>query len=61
MRRHGYEILGFTVWHGGKWYVRRRYGSLLPSRRTLAAGLIATVVAVLAVQGARRELSSTQQ
>jgi hypothetical protein len=57
MRRTGYEILGFTVWHGGKWYVRRRYGSLLPSRRVFAAGLVAALIAVIAVVGARRELA----
>ena len=56
MRRTGYEILGFTVWHGGKWYVRRRYGSLLPSRRVFAAGVIGAVLAVALVAGARREL-----
>jgi hypothetical protein len=21
----GYKILGFVVWQGGKWYLRRRY------------------------------------
>jgi hypothetical protein len=55
VRRTGYEILGFTVWHGGKWYVRRRYGALLPSRRVFAAGLVAALIAVIAVVGARRE------
>ncbi|HXM86250.1 MAG TPA: hypothetical protein VN889_01325 [Solirubrobacteraceae bacterium] len=27
-----YKLLGFAVWQGGKWYLRRR----LPSRRALA-------------------------
>jgi hypothetical protein len=27
-----YGLLGYVVWHGGKWYLRRR----LPSRRKLA-------------------------
>ncbi len=30
MRATGYRVLGFAVWHGGKWYLRRR----APSRRT---------------------------
>lgn len=41
----GYKILGFAVWQGGKWYVRRRY-PFLASRRAL------TAVAVLAGIGA---------
>jgi hypothetical protein len=37
---NGYRLLGFTVWQGGKWYLRRR----LPSpRRVLVAGLLAGV------------------
>ena len=44
-----YGLLGYLVWQGGKWYLRRR----LPSKRTLAltgAGILgtATAVAVLA-------------
>jgi hypothetical protein len=57
MRRTGYEILGFAVWNGGKWYVRRRYGSMIPSRRVFAAGLVATLIAVIVAVGAKRELS----
>jgi len=38
MSSNGYRLLGFAVWQGGKWYVRRR----LPApRRVLAAGLLA--------------------
>jgi hypothetical protein len=58
MRRTGYEILGFTVWHGGKWYLRRRYGALLPSRRVVIAGVVGALIAAIAVAGARRELGS---
>lgn len=58
MRRTGYEILGFAVWNGGKWYVRRRYGALLPSRRVFAAGIVGAVLAVALVVGAKRELGS---
>jgi hypothetical protein len=44
-----YRLLGFAVWNGGKWYLRRR----LPSPRKVAiGGLLAggalTAVAVLA-------------
>jgi hypothetical protein len=44
---NGYKLLGYAVWRGGKWYLRRR----LPSARTSAvagvAGLSALAVAVL--------------
>jgi hypothetical protein len=48
----GYKILGFAVWHGGKWYVKRRFG-LLASRKAVAAGLVGAGVAVLVVRGSR--------
>jgi hypothetical protein len=32
MSRNRYQLLGYVVWQGGKWYLRRR----LPSRRRLA-------------------------
>jgi hypothetical protein len=39
-----YGLLGYVVWQGGKWYLRRR----LPSRRKLAlasAGVLGTLTA----------------
>ena len=50
----GYKILGFTVWHGGRWYVRRRYGHLVPSRRVAAGALVVSAVSVLALAATRR-------
>jgi hypothetical protein len=49
MNGNGYRILGFAVWHGGRWYLRHRF----PSRRaliigTLAAAVGAGILAVLA-------------
>jgi hypothetical protein len=41
-----YKLLGFAVWQGGKWYLRRR----LPSRRALALSGLGGVSA-LAVAG----------
>jgi hypothetical protein len=43
MSGNGYRILGYLVWHGGKWYLRRR----LPSRRGVALSA-AALVGVLA-------------
>jgi hypothetical protein len=48
----GYKILGFAVWHGGKWYVKRRLG-VLGSRKALAAGAVGAGVAVLVARGSR--------
>jgi len=51
MSSNGYRILGFAVWQGGKWYLRRR----LPSpRRVLVAGLLAGVGVTALVAIARR-------
>ena len=32
-----YAALGYVVWHGGKWYVRRKYGD---RPKQIAAALI---------------------
>lgn len=48
----GYKVLGYAVWQGGKWYLRRRFPN---ARRNLAiaggAGLlVAGGAAAFAVQ-----------
>jgi hypothetical protein len=51
----GYKILGYVVWNGAQWYVRRRARQMVPSRGTAAtAGLVAAAIAVAAVAAARR-------
>ena len=48
---NGYKLLGYAVWRGGKWYLRRR----LPSTRTLAtAGVGGLSVLAVGVLLARR-------
>jgi hypothetical protein len=45
----GYKVLGYIVWHGAKWYLRRRYGDR--ARKFLVGGLVAGgVVAALVAQ-----------
>jgi hypothetical protein len=45
----GYKLLGFAVWQGGKWYVRRRMRGAV--RKVAIAALAAAVIgAVIAVQ-----------
>lgn len=51
----GYKILGFVVWHGAQWYVRRRVGQIVPSRRVATAALVASAVATVAVVAAKRD------
>lgn len=50
----GYKILGYVVFNGAKWYLRRRFG-MLASRRAAAIGIVGVAVAALAVKGARRD------
>ena len=47
----GYQVLGFAIWKGAKWYVRRRYGST--PRRVAAATAVVVVVLGLLVGGRR--------
>ena len=51
----GYKVLGYAVWNGGLWFLRRRYGRLMPSRRVAAVGVVGLAVAALAVVATRRE------
>jgi hypothetical protein len=48
----GYKILGFAVWNGAKWYLRRRYG-VLASRKAAAVGIVGVAVVALAIAGKR--------
>jgi hypothetical protein len=50
----GYKMLGFVVWHGAQWYVRRRMRHLVPSRRVASAALVVGIVSVGALVAARR-------
>jgi hypothetical protein len=51
MSASGYRVLGYAVWQGGKWYLRRR----LPSARvSAAAGATAVSAVAVAVLLARR-------
>ncbi|MGA2319726.1 MAG: hypothetical protein ABSG95_03155 [Solirubrobacteraceae bacterium] len=51
MNRNAYTLLGYVVWHGGKWYLRRR----LPSARAVAlSGAAGCALLAAAVLIARR-------
>ena len=58
MNSTGYKLLGFAVWNGARWYVRRNYLSRLPSARVAAAaGLGVLAAGGAAVALTRRALS----
>jgi hypothetical protein len=42
-----------AVWRGGKWYLRRTYGHLVPSKRAVAAVLVVGGVGAVAIAGRR--------
>lgn len=48
MSGNGYKALGFVVWKGGMWYLRRRYGvaKRVGAGTVLAVGLAAGAVAL---------------
>jgi hypothetical protein len=50
MNGNGYKLLGYAVWHGGKWYLRRRLPSVRVSAITGVAAVSAVAAAVLVVR-----------
>ncbi len=50
----GYKVLGFAVWQGGKWYLRRRMQGV--ARKAAIASLAALVLGGLVA--AQRQQSS---
>jgi hypothetical protein len=52
----GYKILGFAVWQGSKWYVRRRMSGF--KAKAAVAGVGALVLAGVALAG--RQATSNQ-
>jgi hypothetical protein len=54
MSDSGYKLLGYAVWRGGKWYLRRR----LPSARLMAAVGLGAVSALAAAALLARRASA---
>ena len=48
----GYKALGFVVWQGGKWYLRRRVKGA--SRKIAVAGVAASAAAVAVAVASQR-------
>jgi hypothetical protein len=51
MSSNAYKALGFAVWRGGMWYLRRRYGF---AKRAGMGLLAASAVAAVSALAARR-------
>jgi hypothetical protein len=51
MSPNAYKLVGFLVWRGGKWYLRRR---LPPARALAVRGMLAGGAATALVLAARR-------
>ena len=45
----GYKALGFTVWNGGKVFLRLKYGNRLPSRRVVLTGAAVAAIGGIAL------------
>jgi hypothetical protein len=52
----GYKVLGFVVWQGSKWYVRRRMSGV--KAKAAIAGVGALVLAGVVIAG--RQATSDQ-
>lgn len=54
----GYKILGFVVWRGARWYVRRAARRYVPSRpAAVGAGALAVAVIAAVVLAGKRDSS----
>ena len=49
-----YKLLGMGVWHGGKFFLRRKYGPTYAPKPLLAAGVLA-IVALVAILASKRD------
>jgi len=54
-----YKLLGLVVWKGARWYLDRRVGHLLPSRRVGSALVVALAIGGLVAAGARRDAAAS--
>ena len=54
-----YKLLGFVIWKGGKWFLRRKYGAALAPKPLLAGGLALAAAGALAAALKRGDDQST--
>jgi hypothetical protein len=51
----GYKVLGFVVWQGSKWYLRRR---MMGARREVALAAVGAAIVAGVVVAGRQATSS---
>jgi hypothetical protein len=49
-----YKLLGMVVWRGGKWFLRRRYGTAMAPKPVLAGGLLLVIAGVVLAAARQR-------
>ena len=53
-----YKLLGMVVWHGGKYFLKRRHSAYLPTPVFVGLGAAAAGGIALAILASRRNGSS---
>jgi hypothetical protein len=49
-----YKLLGMVVWKGGKWFLRRRYGTAMAPKPVLAGGMLLVIAGVVLAAARQR-------
>jgi uncharacterized membrane protein YsdA (DUF1294 family) len=49
----GYRILGWLMWNGGRWYLRRKYGWRVSGKTLTAGALVVGAIGAALVAGSR--------
>jgi hypothetical protein len=55
-----YKLLGYVVWNGGKYFLKRRYGGYLPTPALVGLGAAVVGGVALAVLAKRNGSSLTE-
>ena len=50
-----YKALGYVVWNGGKFYLKRKAPNVGASQKIVAAGVVALAVGSIIAVGAKRD------
>ena len=53
-----YKLLGMVVWRGGKWFLRRKYGTVMAPKPLLAGGVVVLLIGVAIAVRQRAEIDA---
>jgi hypothetical protein len=48
-----YKLLGMLVWKAGKWFLRRRYRTVMAPKPVLAGGLLLAILGIVLASRSR--------